>query len=144
MMLGATGAAVLKAEGEQDEAFLEKVDRLLRRLWREGPSAGLSDRMAFELSVEEAVSNAVRHAVPAAGQKIFLELELRGDHRRLEAWIREHGARPTSLPGRSLAPDHVAESGRGLAMLSQLLTELRWDRAEGANVWSLVRELDNG
>lgn len=131
---------VLRASGKQSEAFLTKVEGLLERLWLHDPSAGLSDRMAFELAVVEAVSNSIRHAVPAPGTHVALEVELYPAYRTIEAQVREVGAEPAILPDPSSMPAGSAEAGRGLAMLGQLMTTVTCERADGANLWTLVRE----
>jgi serine/threonine-protein kinase RsbW len=138
MFLVSGAAVVLRASGKQSEAFLTRVEGLLERLWHDDPWAGLADRTAFEIAVIEAVSNSIRHALPAPGRSMVLEVELRPSYRRLEAEVREVGAEPTPLARHDsgAAPD----AGRGMAMLKQLMTDVRYERVDDANVWTLGRD----
>jgi serine/threonine-protein kinase RsbW len=131
-------AVVLRASGKRSDAFLTRVEGLLERLWHDDPWAGLADRTAFEIAVIEAVSNSIRHAVAEAGETLLLEIELRPTYRRLEAELREVGAEPT--PSLRHEPGTPPDAGRGLAMLRQLMTEVRYERVEDANVWTLGRD----
>ncbi|MDP9886356.1 serine/threonine-protein kinase RsbW [Sinomonas atrocyanea] len=131
-------AVVLRASGKRSEAFLTTVEGLLERLWHDDPWAGLADRTAFEIAVIEAVSNSIRHAIARAGTPMVLEIELRPTYRRLEAELREVGAQPT--PSLRHEPGAAPAAGRGLAMLKQLMTEVRYERAGDVNVWTLGRD----
>jgi anti-sigma regulatory factor (Ser/Thr protein kinase) len=89
---------------------------------------------AVELVVSELVTNAIRHAGPAAaGAPVWLVVAWGGDVIRVE--VHDGDARHTPRPSAPVA-DELAEGGRGLALIQAL--GLRWGcgpvRA-GKSVW---------
>ena len=124
------------ATAETVEAVHDELDRL----WVRVGHVPATDREAFTLAVVEAATNAVVHAVPATEAPIRLKVELTADPRRLEARIYEIGAAPSRVGLESAMPPEQAESGRGLALIQALVSQVVFERHGDRNVWTLCRE----
>ncbi|WP_336855471.1 ATP-binding protein [Sinomonas albida] len=134
--------ADVHVSGRAAPEFLTAVHDRLEQLWAAGPGITLEDRLAFELAVIEVAGNAIQHSAPSnRNRPVELDLDLEiGSGARLMARLHEHGAVPASLPdaGADPMPGEHAESGRGLALARQLLTDLTHERANGTNTWTLT------
>jgi serine/threonine-protein kinase RsbW len=119
----------------------------LERLWLAADHVPLPDRMAFDLAVIETVTNTIRHCVGDPGP-VEVGVELTAAPLELLATITEYGAATpgvdsTVSPGAGDevmdgAQQHLAESGRGLALI-QTLVSLGFEREGTTNVWRLRR-----
>jgi|1186.fasta_scaffold635586_2 serine/threonine-protein kinase RsbW len=114
---------------------------------------GLTERVAgeIELSVVEAVNNAIEHAYQLAEDGVVeVRLERRRSHLRVEVADRGRrlpaGAlsrvRPPVVDGRDRAA--LPEGGMGLFILTQLMDAVRYQRRAGKNVLIMERRIDGG
>jgi serine/threonine-protein kinase RsbW len=112
---------------------------------------GLSELAAgeIELSVVEAVNNAIEHAYQLAEDRLVeVSLDRSGGQLRIE--VRDTGRQ---LPPDTLArvqaphvdPDDIAslpEGGMGLYVLTQLMDAVRYESRSGKNVLIMERRID--
>lgn len=137
-----SGAVTLVIDSCLDHVFLVGVAVLgIAR------DAGLDELHAsqIELAVVEAVNNAIEHAycgVP--GRRVEVTVRVAGRHLTLEvadtgrsmAWEAECAA----AEARNLA-DPLADGGRGLMIIRELLDEVGYRSAGGRNVLSLTKRI---
>jgi serine/threonine-protein kinase RsbW len=112
---------------------------------------GLSGAAAgeVELSVVETVNNAIEHAYQMA-ESGWVEVSLASDGQRLRIEISDGGRamRPEVLAGAKMPavdPGDIAslpEGGMGLALVKQLMDDVRYQRADGRNVLTMERRID--
>lgn len=104
-------------------------------------SFGLDDHSAYEFvyAVNEAVTNAIKHGGPEADGTIGLRIESDGD--ALICWVRDR--RPFVAPVAHAGPS-LAESGRGIALMSALTDELEVEVAPQATVVCLSKRRGHG
>lgn len=136
-------AARLPAEPQT----VDYVHDQLERLWLAAEHVPEPDRLAFDLAVIETVTNTIRHGVGDPGP-VEVGVELTAGPLELLATITEYGAatpevRSTGSPDtseqvRDGGQPHLAESGRGLALI-QTLVSLGFEREGTTNVWRLRR-----
>lgn len=136
----ARGAFAGAATAEAVEAVHAELDRL----WARAGHVPETDRAAFTLAVVEAATNVVVHAVPATEAPIRLRVDLVAGPRRLEARIYEIGAAPARVTLEPRMPQEQAESGRGLALIQALVSQVVFERHGDRNVWTLCRECGAG
>ncbi len=121
-----------------DPTLLDAVYELLGGLWAVEPHIGETDRMMFETAVTEIAGNIVGHG--GADVEMTLRLWARPD--RVVARFEDNG--------RALSPDVVTvaampgdmdETGRGVALVKATVDEVRYQREDEHNKWTLVRLL---
>ena len=125
---------------------LEVVHAMLAQLWAGADGVTDRDRMRFEMAVIEILANVVEHAYehdPASGRRV--DITLAADDDRLVAELGDNGL-PIALDMSAVAmpDDELAESGRGLALATAALDDLRYERVEGRNHWTLVCSRGSG
>lgn len=114
-----------------------------------GAIAGLlgydeSERFSWELCVVEAASNSIRHAYAmAAGHPVRVRIEIQPS--RVEIRVADQGL-PVPLdrrrppePSEAGDPGELAESGRGIPLMHQLMDEVEFGEEEGWNVVTLAK-----
>ncbi len=133
------GGSRYVTSGQATEAGLVELHDLLDQVRSEHPEVAESDLAMLETAVIEIAGNVVEHGTPPGGIHYEFTLDVSGDG--LCARLTDSGDE-VALEPPGAAPDAMAESGRGLLIARAVLTELRYDRQEGQNVWSLTRLLD--
>ena len=133
------GTWVETFEAPVEEAALDLVQDRLEAFWTRAVSVGLTERTRLEMAVVEIVGNIIEHAFAvdsAAGGRV-LSVVLKADVESVEAMISDNGL-PTALDlGSVRMPDEDAVSGRGLALSVAAVDEVRYERVEGRNHWTL-------
>jgi serine/threonine-protein kinase RsbW len=112
---------------------------------------GLTPRAAgeIELSVVEAVNNAIEHAYQRSEDGL-VEVKLEGDDRRLLIEVCDTGRRmPPGTLGQVRPPEvevedlaALPEGGMGLYIVTQLMDDVRYERRAGKNVLIMERRRD--
>lgn len=131
------GRLVLSAPAVPE--VLEVVHSMLAQLWARADTWDQRDRTRFELAVIEVLGNVVEHAYAhdtASGRRF--DITLVADDEHVVASLADNGL-PVALDlsGVALPEDELAESGRGLALATAALDDLRYERVEGRNHWTL-------
>lgn len=119
------------------------VGSSVNRICRE---AGFSDQAAFEveLSVVEAVNNAIKHAYCESPGKVEVSLELTPGTLNIKVTdagraMPQEFLQPAGLQDEA-APT-LADSGRGLFIIHSLMDQVSYVTAGGKNTLSLTRNL---
>lgn len=125
------------AEGTADLNFIDAALDALERLWQDAHFVPESDRGLFMLALSEVVTNIVQHSE----RTICVRVELEATPRELRAMLQDWG------PGVAIdweavgLPNHLSESGRGLALSLQVLDELRHEPSSAGNQWHLLKRI---
>jgi serine/threonine-protein kinase RsbW len=131
-----TGDYVL--EGLAVPETLNLLHDLLERAGREHPDVDPSDLMLFETAVIEVAGNVVEHGRPPGHVTWAFRLSVHPD--RLEATLSDSGEEYTvGTWGTEMPADLLQEDGRGLALATRVLHSLDYQRAAGANHWTMLR-----
>jgi serine/threonine-protein kinase RsbW len=116
-------------------------------------SLGLTDRAAgeIELSVVEAVNNAIEHAYQLSEDGVVevlldragtqLRVEVRDSGRQLPAGTLDRVGAPDVDPD---DPGSLPEGGMGLYILTQLMDAVRYESRAGKNTLIMERRIDRG
>lgn len=124
--------------GLATDAGLTELHDLLDRVRAECPELAASDLAMLETALIEIAGNVVEHGTPPGGIRYEFGLEVADDG--LRGRLVDDGDEVV-LQAESGNPDAMAESGRGLLLARAALTELRYERRGGRNVWLLTRLL---
>ena len=108
-------------------AFIEDAGREL--------GLGPSDRYALRLAVTEAVTNAVRHGSPSDQDEVEVRAAVEGD--ALAIYIADSGR----FVPRVALPEELAERGRGLDFMDQLMDEVEIRPSPRGTVVRLAKRL---
>lgn len=126
-------------------AGLELVDRALDALdglWADAPHVADQDRTLFALAVSEVVTNMVQHTENP--DEVMLTVDIRVSADDLLATLTDT-APPAEIDWDGVEmPDPDSESGRGLALSTAALDELRHYADTRGNTWRLRRMLGQG
>ena len=120
-----------------DPAAIGRVHELFERLGEQRDDLSERFRGGFELAVVEVVTNVVRHSEDGAPVRVELALRATGDG--IEAVIIDD-ADPAAvdIDGASMPdPDDLAESGRGLALVTMLVDDFAHEPLAHGNRWTL-------
>jgi serine/threonine-protein kinase RsbW len=121
---------------------VDAVHGFLATVWAANPGVGEFDRMAFETALIELASNVIQHAAGEGGVTCVLSVD--ADENRLSASLADTAdAGGVVLLDRSM-PDELSESGRGIALIQALVDDLRYERVDERNVWSISRARESG
>lgn len=116
---------------------VDAVHEFLETVWEANPEVGELDRMAFETALIELASNVIQHAAGDGG--VTCVLTVSADERGLSATLADTAdAGGIVLMNREM-PSELAESGRGIALIQALVDDLRYERLEERNVWTITR-----
>lgn len=116
---------------------VDSVHNLLTTVWQAHDDISLRDRISFETAVVELVGNVMRHA--REGDGIRCELDVVVQETVLEATLTDSGLPGNiTIRGREL-PDEMAESGRGIPLITALVDVVDYSRGEGVNRWYVSR-----
>jgi serine/threonine-protein kinase RsbW len=121
---------------------VDAVHEFLETVWEANPGVSEFDRMAFETALIELASNVIQHAAGEGGVTCVLTVE--ADENGLSASLADTAdAGGIVLMDRSM-PDELSESGRGIALIQALVDDLRYERVDEHNVWSISRARESG
>ena len=116
---------------------VDAVHDFLETVWAANPEVSEYDRMAFETALIELAANVIQHAAGEGG--VTCVLTVNADEHGLSASLADTAdAGGIVLMARSM-PDELAESGRGIALIQALVDDLRYERIDERNVWSISK-----
>ena len=120
---------------------VDTVHDFLEGVWLDAPGIDETDRMAFETALIELASNVIQHA-DAEGVTCVLSVETEDGQLRaqLSDTAETGGVRLVGVE----MPDDLDESGRGIAFIQLLVDDLSYERADGRNIWSIVKRRTSG
>jgi serine/threonine-protein kinase RsbW len=125
-----------RVEGCTAPECLERVCAALTELWEDVPAVPERDRQLFETALAEVVGNVVSHASSGEGFEAYVEVEV-GPGLLLARSV-DNGAEAV-IDLRAPMPALGAEHGRGMPLARAALHDLRYERRDHRNVWSLRR-----
>lgn len=116
---------------------VDAVHEFLETVWAKNPDVSEFDRMAFETALIELASNVLQHASGEGG--VTCVLSVTADENGLAASLADTAdAGGIVLLNREM-PDELSESGRGIALIQALVDDLRYERVDERNVWTITR-----
>jgi serine/threonine-protein kinase RsbW len=125
-------------EGLAVPETLDLLHDLLERVGDAHPDLDDGDLMLFETAVIEVAGNVVEHGRPRGRVAWTFRLSVLPD--RLEATLSDSGEEyPGGTWGTTMPEDLMREDGRGLALATAVLDDLRYDRVDDVNHWAMVR-----
>jgi serine/threonine-protein kinase RsbW len=108
----------------------------LESVWDRHPEVGELDRISFETALIELAANVIRHGDSGEGVTCSLIVDVRED--RIEAHLTDSG-QAGDIRLTPALPDELAESGRGIPLITALVDVVRYERAGDANHWHIAR-----
>ncbi len=129
-----------RLDGIADLGTLTELQDLVARIRVEHPDLDDLDVSMVETALVELVSNVVEHGQPPRSITYAVEIGVHDD--RIECRLVDSGVEPVDVDERQEMPNLDVESGRGLPMARALLDQLRYERTDNTNVWTLVRQLN--
>ena len=126
-----------RLSGIAESEALTGVHEVVDRVRSDHPELDGLDVSMLETAAVELVTNIVEHGRPPGGVGYSLEIRVLPD--RLECSLWDSGVEPVPDAAEAVLPDPLAEGGRGLALVHAAVDDLRYDRGDGSNRWTLVR-----
>ena len=112
--------------------------------WLDGLSLPMELNMPINLALEEAVSNVMLYAYPGKSGQVFVEF-VRADEHQLVFTITDGGIPfdPTRQAAAdiTLSAEDRAIGGLGIHLVRQLMDNVKYERTDGKNVLTLVKNL---
>lgn len=134
---------VTKAKGEHvlDLACppddVTAVHTFLSSVWDHEPDLSQEDRMALELALVELASNVIEHG--AGGGRVSCSLRMDVGPDDVTVSLSDDGVPVLVDPSAASLPDALAEGGRGLALVQMVVDDLRYERVDDRNRWTVRR-----
>lgn len=126
-------------DGPARLALVDHVLDALDDLWTDAPHVGAEDRTLFTLAVSEVATNMVQHT--AEPDSVTITVDIRISPAQVEATLTDT-APPAEIDWDGVAmPEPDSESGRGLALSTASLDDLRHVFDAGGNTWLLRRRI---
>ncbi|WP_210480120.1 ATP-binding protein [Naasia sp. SYSU D00948] len=116
---------------------VNSVHALLEAVWAAHEDVGPIDRISFETALIELASNVIRHGDDGDGVVCSVTVDVTED--RIEARLIDSGPRGDIQLSRSELPDELAESGRGIPLITALVDVVRYEHDADGNRWFLSR-----
>ncbi|MFB2556977.1 ATP-binding protein [Herbiconiux liangxiaofengii] len=116
---------------------VDAVHEFLEQVWQQNPEVGEYDRMAFETALVELAANLIQHASGEGG--VTCVLSVRSDANGLHASLADTADAGGIVLVRREMPDELSESGRGIALIQALVDDLRYERVDERNVWTISK-----
>ena len=113
------------------EAACELRKEAISLLEQRGWIRDESDRFAYWLSLEEALSNAIKHGCGGDASRM-VELEIEDTEERVRIIVRDNG--PGFDPDRVTLPDCRRPDGRGICLIRHYMDRLAYDPELGGLV----------
>lgn len=117
---------------------LNLLHELLERAGHDHPDIADADLMLFETAVIEIAGNVVEHGRPNGNVRWNFSFNVTPE--RLIGTLSDCGESYDGDVCASQMPGEMDESGRGMVLARMALDELRYDRQDGVNHWTMRRE----
>ena len=125
-------------EGLTVPETLNLLHDLLETVGRDHPDIDSGDLMLFETAVIEVAGNVVEHGRPQGRVAWTFRLSVLPD--LLAATLSDSGEEyPGGTWGTAMPQDPMSENGRGLALATAVLDDLRYERSDDRNQWTMLR-----
>ena len=132
------GGTSYSVQGQAAPECFEELHELLERVSENHPDVARQDLDMLETAVIEIAGNVVEHGRPPGQVSYSFFLEVTDT--ALESVLIESGTEvPADLDQPRAAPDEMSETGRGLLLAGAVLDELRYERRDGQNTWTMIR-----
>ena len=131
-----TGVHTLNLAVPPDD--VDAVHLLLETVWSTFPQVETRDRFCFETALVELASNVIRHADAGSGVRCTIDVAVTAHE--ICASLADSGVEFEAGLGPVTMPGELEESGRGLALIQALVTELVYSRDGDVNRWRITRE----
>lgn len=115
---------------------LDEIGTMLERIWFSHHHVPDAVRTAMDIAVGEISANIIEHAAKEGPVRLRMELRVLAD--AVHACFTDDGAPAAVDISKAEMPDHMAESGRGLALARAVLDGLHYRRSCVVNHWTLV------
>ncbi|MCL9665484.1 ATP-binding protein [Curtobacterium albidum] len=113
------------------------VHTFLSSVWDHEPDLSQEDRMALELALVELASNVIEHG--AGGGRVSCSLRMDVGPDDVTVSLSDDGVPVLVDPSAASLPDALAEGGRGLALVQMVVDDLRYERVDDRNRWTVRR-----
>lgn len=115
---------------------LVDIEGALERTWSAHPHVPPLVRMHIGIAAGEIGANIIEHAAQERPVRLRMEVQVLRDEVRV-AFLDDGPPADVDLGAATVMPDHMAESGRGLALAHAVLDRL-WYHRNAFNHWLLV------
>jgi serine/threonine-protein kinase RsbW len=117
------------------EETLDVIGAMLEELWFSNDYVPGAVRTEMEIAVGEICANIIEHAAKAGPVRLRMEVRVLPD--KIHVSFVDDGPPAHVDVTAAVMPDHMAESGRGLALARAVLDRLHYRRSI-VNHWTLV------
>lgn len=118
------------------EETLDTIGAMLEQMWFSHEHVPESVRTEMEIAVGEISANIIEHAAKEGPVRLRMEVRVLPDKVRV-SFVDDGPPAQVDVNRPPVMPDHLAESGRGLALAHAVLDRLHYRRGV-VNHWTLV------